>query len=389
MLKSGRSLTALLVAIFLIACAEELWARFVPNYLRALGASIGWVAVYGALKDFLDAVYQFPGGLITARFGYKRALVLFNTLAIGGYALFALAQHWWILLVGLPLVMSWQSFSLPATFSLIGDSLPQGQRSMAFAYQSMVRRIPIVVAPIIGGTIIAAYGALIGTRVAIGIGIILAILALCLQLTRYDAVKASLLSARDLLRDVSRLQHALKGLLLADIFVRFGQGIGEIFIVLYVVDVIGVSTATFGWLVGVAMATSLAVYIPVSRVADKRGRAPFITLTYAFFALFPLVLSASTRSWMLLLLAFVLMGLREIGEPPRKALIVDLARPDRRSMDVGAYYFTRGLAVFPASLVGGLLWRISPNATFWGASAAAAIGMFFFAFQARSLAKAL
>src|SRR5436305_13732424 len=112
------NLGVLLAAIFLIACAEELWGRFIPNYIRALGGSVIAVAAYGALKDFLDAVYQFPGGLATARVGFRNALVLFNVLAVAGYACFALAQTWWVLLLALPLVMSWQSFSLPATFSI-------------------------------------------------------------------------------------------------------------------------------------------------------------------------------------------------------------------------------------------------------------------------------
>jgi hypothetical protein len=72
------------------------------------------------------------------------------------------------------------------------------------------------------------------------------------------------------------------------------------------------------------------------------------------------------------------MGLREIGEPPRKAMIVDLARETRRSVDVGAYYLVRGLAVFPASLLGAWLWRITPQAAFIGAGAIAACGLIVF-----------
>ncbi len=54
----------------------------------------------------------------------------------------------------------------------------------------------------------------------------------------------------------------------------------------------------------------------------------------------------------------------QIGEPPRKAMIADLARADRRSIDVGTYYLVRGLSVFPASLVGGALWKVNPALTF-------------------------
>lgn len=378
--RSLPNIAVLFAAIFLIASAEELWARFVPEYLRALGAGVAGVAAYGTLKDFLDAVYQFPGGLLANRLGYHRALVGFNAVAIAGYLAYALAHSWIVVIAALPLVMAWQSLSLPATFSLIGDVLPQGRRSMAFAYQSILRRIPIVVAPIVGGIIISRFGMLPGTRIAIGIGVVFAIAALALQYFRYrmPASTAPAQALRLLLRDAAHLRARLKWLLLSDIVVRFGQGIGEVFIVLYALHIARVTPATFGWLTGVAMATSIVVYIPVARVADRRGREPWVLLTYVFFALFPLLLALSTTP-VVLAVAFVAMGLREIGEPPRKAMIVDLAREDRRSVDVGAYYLVRGLAVFPASLVGGVLWKISPSLTFFSAAAVAAAGALIFA----------
>lgn len=367
------NLLVLLASIFLIASAEELWGRFIPNYLRALGGSIMAVAAYGTLKDFLDALYQFPGGLATARFGYRNALVLFNLLAVFGYICFALAQTWWILLLALPLVMSWQSFSLPATFSMIGDSLPKGERSLAFAYQSIIRRIPIVVAPIIGGSIISAYGILHGTRIALYIGVAIGVAAILIQLRSYSVGGGSSVPFDELWRDVRRLDLRLQRLLLSDIIVRFGEGTAEIFIVLYVVQVLGLSSAAFGLYIGIAMATALLVYIPFAKLADARGREPLVAITYVFFALFPLTLAFSRTPWMLAV-AFVLMGLRELGEPARKALIVDLARADRKSVDVGSYYLVRGLAVFPASLLGGLVWRFAPAYTFVSASLIAAVG---------------
>jgi len=370
-----RNLRVLLAAIFLIACAEELWWRFVPEYLRDIGASVAVIGAYGAFKDLLDALYQFPGGVLTQRIGHRNALVAFNAMAIGGYVAFAVAQSWIVLLLALPLVMAWQSFSLPATFSLIGDTLPREHRSVAFAYQSIVRRIPVVVAPIVGGIIITRFAAFGGIRIAIWIGAVVAVGALVLQATRYriHVSQNERLTMNALVRDAPELPSKLKALLLSDIVVRFGQGIGEIFIVVYAIRVVGVSAATFGWLTGLAMATSIAAYIPVARIADRRGREGWVLLTYAFFALFPLLLALSSTTW-LLAIAFVAMGLREIGEPPRKAMIVDLARADRRSVDVGTYYLLRGLAVFPASLVGGALWKIAPPATFVGAGAVAAAG---------------
>jgi radical SAM superfamily enzyme YgiQ (UPF0313 family) len=49
-------------AILLIGFGEELWTKFLPKYLEALGASTPIVGLFGTGQDFFDAVYQYPGG---------------------------------------------------------------------------------------------------------------------------------------------------------------------------------------------------------------------------------------------------------------------------------------------------------------------------------------
>ena len=67
-------------------------------------------------------------------------------------------------------------------------------------------------------------------------------------------------------------------------------------------------------------------------------------------------------------MAFIIAGLREVGEPARKGLITDLAGDERRGEVVGVYYLIRGLCVAAAPLLGAALWRISPTLTFAVAS---------------------
>jgi hypothetical protein len=74
------------------------------------------------------------------------------------------------------------------------------------------------------------------------------------------------------------------------------------------------------------------------------------------------VIFASTFS--LLVLAFVIGGLREIGEPSRKAMIVDFAQSGVRAKSVGLYYLVRSLSITPAAAFGGLLWKIAPEVPF-------------------------
>jgi hypothetical protein len=79
-----------------------------------------------------------------------------------------------------------------------------------------------------------------------------------------------------------------------------------------------------------------------------------------------------------LVVAFVVGGLREVGEPARKALMIDLAAPSLRGRVVGLYYLARSLAIAPAAFIGGLLWRTSPQWPFYIAAAIGGMGVVVF-----------
>ncbi len=143
-------------------------------------------------------------------------------------------------------------------------------------------------------------------------------------------------------------------------------------------NIIGISTVQFGVLVAVQAVTSMIVYVPAAKIADRIGRKPFVIITFLFFALFPIAVVLST-GFLSLVAAFVIGGLREIGEPARKAMIVDFALPEFRGRMVGLYYFARSISITPSALIGGLLWRISPAVPFVTAGVIGVIGMLVFA----------
>src|SRR5213593_1525029 len=138
-------------AVFLLGFGEELWKKFLPKYLEALGASTPIIGLFGTAEDFFDAIYQYPGGWIADRLGRRRAFLIFVALASAGYLVYYFAASWPLVFVGLAFAMAWQSMASPAIFAIIGDSLPQERRAMAFTMQSILKRVPIVIAPIIGG----------------------------------------------------------------------------------------------------------------------------------------------------------------------------------------------------------------------------------------------
>jgi len=73
--------------MFLLGSGEELWKRFMPKYLEALGAPVLAIGLYGTARDLLDGLYQYPGGWVADLYGRRRALLLFVAIATVGYAL--------------------------------------------------------------------------------------------------------------------------------------------------------------------------------------------------------------------------------------------------------------------------------------------------------------
>src|SRR5207244_12981995 len=81
---------------------------------------------------------------------------------------------WPLAFVGLVFVVCWTSMASPTLFAVVGDALPKAKRTMGFTVQSILRRVPIVVAPAIGGLAIAAYGIRGGVRLGLAISVAMA-----------------------------------------------------------------------------------------------------------------------------------------------------------------------------------------------------------------------
>jgi len=375
-----RNTAAVAFAMFTMALGEHLWRKFVPKYLEALGAPIVAIGLYGSTEDLLDGLYQYPGGWVADRHGRRHALQLFVGLAASGYAIMALAPSWPIVLLGVVFMMAWRSMASPTLFAVVGDSLPRERRAMGFSVQSILRRIPIAIAPILGGLLIVRSGVVQGVRIGLLVSILLALLTFALvSRIRLELPTLSVAGLRGVWRT---FPPPLRRLLLSDIFIRTCEGMVDVFLVLYALNVVGISAPEFGLLIAVQMTTSIVCYLPVARLADRMGRKPFVIATFLAFSLFPLAV-ISANSFAGLAAAFVVGGLREIGEPSRKALIVDLVSPEARARGVGLYYLVRSLAIAPAATVGGLLWQASPTLPFLLASAMGLVGTAAFALTVR------
>ena len=366
-----RSTTGVLAMVVLVGMGERMGERFLPVYILALGGGALAIGLLQAMDNFLSALYSFPGGYLADRIGTKKSLLLFNLVAMGGFALVVLIPSWQAVLIGAVLFISWSAISLPATLSLIYRVLPQNKRTMGVSMHSLVRRIPMALGPLIGGFFIGVWGERNGVRLAFAAALVLTAVALLMQQYMIEADSAPHKTDDDTFAPapennpfklLTRMDPSMKGLLATDILVRFCEQIPYAFVVVWCMKIIAepVTALQFGVLTTIEMTAAVLVSIPVAYLADRSTKKPFVVITFFFFSLFPLVLLFS-QSLKWLVVAFILRGLKEFGEPTRKALIMDLSPESCKAAMFGLYYLIRDVVVAFAALGGAFLWQISPQ----------------------------
>ena len=374
-----RNLVVLLVAIFVIGAGEELWMRFVPKYLQALGASVFVIGLYDALRTLLGAIYAYPGGVLVDAWGHRHAFLVFNLVSILGYALVLFIPHWGAVIAGMFLFLSWTCFSLPATFSLVGATLTANRYSMGVGIQSVIKRLPIMIAPIFGGILIDRFGIIPGVRIALIMSIFLSVATIFVQLQLRKEPKEEIATDErwNIWRSWREFNVPMRRLLLSDVLVRFCERIPYAWVVIFAMDHIGVSGKQVGVLTTIEMLAATLCIIPASHFADKYGREPFVVVTFIMFTLFPITLLIS-RSFSALVIAFMIRGFKEFGDTSRKALIIGYSESERRGQMIGTYYLVRDLIVSSGAILGAYLWTLGPRVNFLGAAALGIAGTIFY-----------
>jgi MFS family permease len=374
-----RNLVVLLVAIFVIGAGEELWMRFVPKYLQAVGATVFVIGLYDALRTLLGAIYAYPGGVLVDVWGHRRAFLAFNLISIAGYALVLLIPHWGAVIAGMFLFLSWTCLSLPATFSLVGATLAASRHSMGVGIQSVIKRLPIMIAPIFGGILIDRFGIIGGVRIALLISIFLSALTILVQRQLREEPKQEIAANErwSFRRSLGEFNAPMRRLLLSDILIRFCERIPYAWVVIFAMDYVGVSAKGIGILTTIEMLAAILCIIPASHFADRYRREPFVIATFIMFTLFPICLLLS-RSFSALVIAFMIRGFKELGDTSRKALIIGYCEPQRCGQMVGTYYLVRDLIVSVGAILGAYLWNLGPTLNFLGAAALGVAGTIFY-----------
>ncbi len=385
----NRATLAVLAVIGCLGLSEEIWSNFVALHLKDLAAEAGrpraaaaavlYVGVIAFAKNLLEGFGYIIGGSIAHRMGPRVALAVSAAPMAAGFVIMLATREPWAVVAGALLMTNWEPLSVPATFDVVGSEVKPNRRTIAFAVQSIQKRVPKIVGPLAGGL---AFG-LVGYWLNLTLAFAFVGLAVVLQLFLTRRLRPRPVPARVPLGHIlSAMPAELRQLLTAEIFIRWGDWFARDFAVLYVVIRLTerwgwtdqAAAASAGWLLALMATVALATYVPIAKWADRSpSPRPFIGTTFLMFSLFPIALvllpqAFAAMGWPAIggfVVAYVVNGLRELGEPARKALISMGFPPEVRARAVGLYWGLRSFAFCPAPLVAAWLWpRIGPDATF-------------------------
>jgi MFS family permease len=304
-------------------------------------------------------------------------------MTIAGYLIVIFFPYWQAVIIGSFFFLSWTAISMPATLELVTRSVPANKHAMGVSLNSLSRRVPMIIGPLIGGVLVEWYGETEGIRYAFVIATVLAIFSMLLQQWLISAtVKTANQAEANLIALWKEMSASLKQLLFSDILIRFCEQIPYAFVVLWCVKGVGVTPVQFAELTTVEMLTALLIYVPVAHFADKTAKKPFIITTFIFFCAFPVVLLLS-QSFTALVFAFFIRGLKEFGEPTRKALIMELCPENKKAGMFGFYYLLRDSVVALAAFTGAWLWEISPSVNLLSAFAFGIVGTIWFVLRGK------
>lgn len=418
--------TARLTAIGLSVAVLHVLVRYLPEYLRLLGAGpivIGFVGSVGLSAPvlyrssafdrgaaFLDRVESLPR---SSAFGLLGSLGLVLWL-LASYASVGPALSGWAwagIAVGVLAVGSWLSFGLGSTH-LTGtlrltcerrsdcnrevDLHIQGVTAAGFALSAVF--LTLFREPRAGLLAILAIAIPIGLS-AVLFQYFARNAARDDQTTEGSALGAG--AVRSL--PVSRSLPASVGhFLLGETLVRFARGMVSVFVVVFVIDTVGVEAtllgrrfrpdAFFGLLVAIESAAGLLSTGVARRLTERDGRS-LVAVDFLESSLLPLALLIMPADPLAAACVFALSGLRLVGRPARRtATATALERslgetPMGESAAAGErggavprgaierYRVVRDVVTIPSALLGGVLYAVSPSLAFGLATVVGASGV--------------
>ena len=378
---AGVSKTVFVLGIvsFLQDVSSEMLVPVVPQFLKfALGATTPVIGLIEGVAESTAALLRVWAGYLADKFGKPKLLTVI------GYGLSALSKPFFIASTTWHHVLAIRFAdrfgkgirSAPRDV-LIADATPESERGRAFGLHRAMDTAgammgPIVVALLVIGFFGQHFLVEPGQKyrhmynlifIAAAVPAVLSWLVLVFFVRERKPVDSS--EGRPQVK-ISLLDRRFRIFLAIVTLFSIGNS-SDAFLVLRATSApIKMGMISFLWVYAAFNAISALVALRSGILSDKIGRKPIVIAGWLVFALVYFAMArVQTQAgvWVWFLVYGVYYGL---SEGMLRALAIDLAPTHLRGTAIGAYFTFTGLALLPASIIAGLLWKhLGPPAPFY------------------------
>jgi MFS family permease len=376
-----RNVVAAGVVSFFMDVSSEMVYPLVPLFLSAvLGVNKSIIGLIEGIAETTASLLKLASGWYSDRVGRRKALmgVGYGTSTLSR-AVLAVSTTWGQVLISRFVDRFGKGLRTAPRDAIVADSSPAHELGRSFGFHRAMDQFGAVLGPGVAFLVLTVrpedYRTVFWISVIPGLAAV-AVVVFFIREKRRPREAPAAEGAVGPTKDPSGRSPAgrrwslgaLGGPLAAYLVVTglfaFGNS-SDAFLILRAED-LGVSAALIPLVYLAFNLVYSGLSVPAGLFADRFGRRRLLAVGYLLFAATYAGLAAArspVQVWLLFLLYGAYMG---FADGTGRALLAELAPPERRATAFGAYHAVVGAAALPASVVAGLLWdRVSPAAPFW------------------------
>jgi len=361
-----------------------LWWPYRSLFILELGADKELLGLILMVETICQVIFQLPGGVLTDRLGRKKVIIVGSFFRFVAPFVYLLSTHWSHIVPGLMLNMVGM-ISLPATNSLIAESLPPERRSSGYAAYRTITWMPMIITSLLGGMFMDYMGVVTGVRYCLMAMVAFSLISILVR-WRFLEETMDLSAMREkresqgsqdrgsFLQGLGRMPRELWILTAVAGLSAFSMRTVWSFMVVYAVEEVGITKTQWGLIGTVVSIIGTVLTLPGGMLADRIGKKPCITVSKTLGPLQTLGFTFANGFWPLMLarsVGGVAQGFGGVvwgpmGGPVWQSLVADCTPPEERGRMMGLMGSIAGLASTPASYVGGYLYdNVSPVSPFY------------------------